>query len=557
MRDENTERSRRATRRGVRRRPLLGSLGALGVAGALGPGVGAGATTAQESDDTDGDWEAAADERIREHRTADLEVRVVDGDGAELDGAEVDVEMREHEYDFGAMIHAEFLTRGTEWGGPMEAPDGTAFDEDDQREYRETVEDLFNLVVLENMHKWNQWEGNREIADEAVEWAVERDMDVRGHVALWGNVGAWAIPADVVEAMGIEWEAGGATDPDHDPEYVVERANEHIEELISHYGDDVKEWEIKNEVLHETAMIEAVDGEDVDPATAEILGDWYEHAEDVADEYGVDIAVNDYNTLAGPHEETREDYERQIDYLVNDRGIDLDGIGFQCHFAVDETLEPDEILAGLDRYAGYGAGFRATEFDVFQGDWEDPEAQGEYLHTFLKTFFSHPETEAFLVWGHWDGVHWAPDFDGSEPDGVLFDRGWNPKPAYDYYTDLVFDEWWTEESGETDGGTYETTGFKGEYEITARRDGIEATTAATLSDGGETVELVLEEAPDETDEAAGDGEDDSAEGSSGDGSGETDGGDSVPGFGVGSTLVGLSGLAGYALRNRDGEDGDA
>ncbi|GAB3670097.1 hypothetical protein GCM10028856_19360 [Halopiger thermotolerans] len=544
----------------------------MGVAGGLGSGIGAGARSARPAQD--GDWEAAAEERIEEHRTADLEVTVTDADGNAIDGAEVEVAMQAHAYDFGTMIHAEFLTEGTEWGSPLEAPDGTEFGEDDQQEYRRTVDELFNTVVLENLHKWNQWENenNREIADTAVDWAVERDMTVRGHVCLWGNVGAWAIPADVVEAMGVKWEAGGATDPDRDPEYVVDRSMEHIEAIISHYGDDVAEWEVKNEVLHATAMIEAVEGEDVDPATAEIVGDWYERAEEVAAEYGVDIAVNDYNALEGGYDETQARYERQIEYLVDERGVDLDGIGFQCHFADDERLAPDEILEDLERYEGYGAGFRATEFDTFQGDWEDPEAQGEYLYQFLKTWFSHPDTESFLVWGHWDGVHWAPDFDGSEPDGVLFDTDWNPKPAYDYYTNLVFDEWWTEETGETDSGVYETRAFKGEYEVTARYDGVETTTTATVSDDGTTVELALEGASSDGgsnngdagdgDSSDGGGDADGNEGSE-DGAGESDGGDadgesadgdSVPGLGVASGLAGLSGLAGYALLRGDEEE---
>ncbi|OVE84691.1 endo-1,4-beta-xylanase [Natronolimnobius baerhuensis] len=542
----------------IRRRPVLGSVGAAGVASALGLSVGTGNVLAATQD---GDWEAAAEERIEEHRTADLEVTVTDADGAELDGAEVNVEMQEHAYDFGTMIHAEFLTEGTEWGGPMTAPDGSEYGEDDQEQYAETVEDLFNMVVLENLHKWGQWEDNQEIADNAVDWAVDREMDIRGHVGLWGNIDAHAIPADVVEAMGVEWEAGGAENPEHDPEYIVERSMDHIEDIISHYGDDITEWEIKNEVLHEPEMIRAVEGdgvddESVDHLEAEILGDWYEKGQEVADEYDVDIAVNDYNTLEGGYQDEQDEYERQIDYLVNERDIDLDGIGFQTHFAAGETLEPDEIIDNLEQFEDYGAGFRATEFDTFQEwdeEWEGPEEQGEYLHTFLKTWFSHPNTDSFLIWGHWDGVHWGPDM-GFDPDGVLFDHDWNPKPAYDYYTDLVFDDWWTEEVGETDGGTYATTGFKGEYEITASYDGAEATTTATLSDGGDTVELEIDadgdgsEPADDSVDEPGDSDDDTGA------SDADDDGDGIPGLGVVSSLAALSGLAGYALsRSADDE----
>ncbi|OVE84698.1 endo-1,4-beta-xylanase [Natronolimnobius baerhuensis] len=493
----------------LERRDYLRSVGIAGLLGGLGVGAGVpGTVGAQQAN-----WEDEADDRIEEYRAGDLEVDVVNPDGSPVDGATVEVTQQAHEYSFGTMIHAEFLIDQAEWGEEMHTPE-------DQVEYEETVEDLFNMVVLENLHKWNLWEDNIDIADAAVDWAVERDMDVRGHVALWGNIDGHAVPPRVVEAMGDPWASDWdeAGEPDYDPEYVVSEAMDHIEEIISHYGDDVAEWEVKNEVIHETAMIEAVEGENADPVEAEILGDWYEHAEDVANQYGVDIAVNDFNTLVGPYQDTRDDYERQIDYLVNDRGIDLDGIGFQCHFAANETLEPDAILDGLEQFEGYGAGFRASEFDTFQGNWSSPDEQGEYLYDFMKTWFSHPNTDAFLVWGHWDGVHWGPEYDGSDADAPLFDEDWNEKPGYDAYTDLVFDEWWTDESGTSDDGVYETTAFLGEHEITVSTDA-ESTTetvSVTDADGTRTVEITVE--------GDGNGDEDPGNGDNGD-NGDDDNGD--------------------------------
>lgn len=380
----------------------------------------------------DNEWEAAADERIADHRTADLEIEVVDEDGEPLDGVQVEIEMQSHEFIFGVEATGEFP---------------------DDQQYRETVEEYFNAVVVTNDHKWRFWEEDRSTGDFVVDWATERGLDVKGHVCLWGNYQAWSIPGDVVDAMGVAHESGDEG-PDHDSQHIYDRSMDHIEEIISYYGDDIIEWEIVNEVVHVPEMIRAVEGdgaddESVDHLTADVLGDWYEYAAVIADEYGVGIAVNDYNVLVGPYESSREDYETQIEYLVDERSVDLDGIGFQSRFADFETLTPDEIWEGLERFADFGAGLRSTEFTVSDSDGWTEEEQVEYVHTFLKMFFSHPDAEQLMAWD----------------TATFFEDDWSATPPANAYADLVFDEWWTDEEGETENGQFDTTAFLGDHDL--------------------------------------------------------------------------------------------
>lgn len=121
------------------RRPFLSAVGAcsgLGIASAL--GLSSVDSVRATQDDEETDWEAAADERIEEHRTADLEVRVVDRNGDPIDGADVDVTMTEHDYGFGTAVNAGTLIEESEPGD----------------EYREHIPELFNKAVMENQHKW-------------------------------------------------------------------------------------------------------------------------------------------------------------------------------------------------------------------------------------------------------------------------------------------------------------------------------------------------------------------------------------------------------------------
>ncbi|MFB6141472.1 MAG: endo-1,4-beta-xylanase [Halosimplex sp.] len=422
--------------------------------------------------DASGDWETAADRRIAEHRTSELTVEVTDADGESVDGAEVEVAMQEHEFGFGCAVNAPHLLDETSEGDP----------------YREHLTDLFNLAVLGNHHKWRFWEESRAIADGATEWILEQGLDLRGHVCLWANVSAWAVPPDVVKAMGRKWEANGVTDPELDPEHVRERTMEHVPEIIDYYGDDITEWEVVNELTHKPGFVEAVNGvpatedsslEDVDPVEAPILADWQAAAREAAPE-GMPLGINDYNTLAGPYESTRDAYERQIEFLAGSEA-GLDFVGLQSHFNEASSLTPGQTKAALDRYAEHDVRLRITEFDMADENWAE-EDKAVFFRRFLKTVFSHPAVDDFLVWGMTDPLHWRGD-------APFFAEGWEEKPSLAEYRGLAFDEWWTEESGTTEDGTYTTTGFHGEYEVSATVDGQTVTETVTLSEGGTAVEL--------------------------------------------------------------------
>ncbi|MFC6906633.1 endo-1,4-beta-xylanase [Halalkalicoccus tibetensis] len=463
MREENIDHSAGSDGdvSGLDRRLFLGMLGALGAGGSL-----SGVAGADDGGEPGDDWEAAADDRIHEHRTAELEVSIADGDGDAVE-TEVDVEMLEHEFTFGTAVDANRLQEEGE----------------DADRYREVVTELFNTAVLENHHKWRFWEDDQELADEATEWVLEEGLDIRGHAALWAAVDSWAVPPDVVSAMGVEWEDNDVTDPEFDPEHVEERSFEHLETIIEHYGEDMLHWDVVNEVIHEPEMIQAIDGEDVDPVEAPVLAEWYRTATEVAPE-AVDLDVNDYNTLAGPYEDTRDDYERQIEFLANEEGADLDGVGMQCHFSEAETLTPEQTMEGLDRYTGYGADLRITEFDMADEEWDEKE-KAEFFEGFLRTIFSHPDVEDFLMWGFWDDEHWLDD-------APLFFEDWEEKPSYDVYTDLVFGEWWTDESGTTADGSGSFEPFLGEHELTISFEDGEFRTELSITDSdGESVEVVV------------------------------------------------------------------
>ncbi|MFB6141473.1 MAG: endo-1,4-beta-xylanase [Halosimplex sp.] len=422
----------------------------------------------------------AVEERIAEHRTSELTVEVTDADGNPVDGAEVEVAMQDHAFGFGTAVNAGTLIE--------EASEGD--------NYREYIPELFNKAVLENGTKWAFWERDPELADAAVDWLLDRGLDVRGHVCIWGREGSGAIPSDVQTAI-----------ENRDAETIRSRSMDHIEEIITHYGEKMTEWGVVNEAMHAYQLQLGVYGDKIDqdqpwtgevvPWTSELLAEWYAEADAVreADDLDVGLGVNDFNQFA--YDYTDDRYETEIDH-INENGAQLDTVGLQGHVAArtgefdtnsnpDGRVPPSRVKAEIDQFADHGAAVKITEFDTYGGnDWANDAERAEVLRDYLRGAFSHPDVTDFLMWGFWDGRHWRDE-------APLFYDDWTEKPAYDVWTGLVFDEWWTEESGSTESdGTYAVTGFHGEYEVTAAVDGETVSDTATLPDGGATVELSAE-----------------------------------------------------------------
>ena len=418
----------------------------------------AGCTVAPSKQGSTTDWETAADRRIRRHRTSPLAVRVSDASGAAVDGASVHVEMRSHRFGFGTAVDAKRLVEGRP-GGP----------------YRRHLAELFNKAVLENRHKWAFWEtpADRRYAIRATNWLLDRDFEMRGHACVWQKFDQGAIPRDVERAVS-----------EGDGSHVARRAREHVDAIVGHYAgrSGFTEWDVANEPTVFHALTDVV-GDEEGPLAPELVT-WYERARRADD--GAQLFVNEYNILPGTDDGHRDTYERIVEFLLRN-GAPLGGIGLQAHHSsVADRRSSEQLLATLDRFASFGVPLQVSEYDNWGPRWTD-RTEAEYFHRFLKTAFSHPAVEGFLMWGFWNGAHWK----GNAP---LFREDWSKKPAYDRYVNLVLDEWWTDERGTTGAnGRYRTSAFLGDYRLTASKDGRSQTVRASVIDPSTptAVELTL------------------------------------------------------------------
>ena len=177
-----------------------------------------------------------------------------------------------------------------------------------------------------------------------------------------------------------------------------------------------------------------------------------------------------------------DDYERIIQYLI-EKGSPPDGIGIQGHMGA--SLDHTAAYAQLDRMADLIPRLKMTEFDV---NTQDDELQAQLLNDYMVLFFSHPAMEEVLMWGFWADAHWLGE------NGALYRSDWSEKPALAAYRDLVFDQWWTDEDGQTDGaGRCDVRGFLGDYEVTVEYEGLQITTPLRLEPGGTMFTLAVPE----------------------------------------------------------------
>jgi endo-1,4-beta-xylanase len=141
-----------------------------------------------------------------------------------------------------------------------------------------------------------------------------------------------------------------------------------------------------------------------------------------------------------------------------------------------------------ERFAPFGVPLHFTETTIVSGPrtdagWETtPEGeqkQADEVERFYTVLFSHPAVQAITWWDFADRNAWQ-----GAPAGFLR-KDLSPKPVYDRLMGLIKGEWWTQEEGTATGGRLTVRAFYGQYRITAKAGGREATVEFHLTKDGE------------------------------------------------------------------------
>ncbi len=405
-------------------------------------------------------WEADADNRIQQYRTTDIDVTVLDSSGNAVSNADVDVAMVEHEFGFGSAANAQYFIDQTSPGG----------------NYRRFLRDLFNKSQLENRNKWAPWENEWEDDDQqeaidTINWLIDRGLNIHGHTNIWQHTD-FSLPQRIVDELNKD---------NPDDQYLQDETRQRQRDFTSYWADTVgfTEFCVQNEPSHETAVTDEINEEDPQYQPTESLR-WFEEA---ASEAGhADLYTNDYNVI---NQDGNDNYKTFINHLV-DNDAPLDAIGMQGHhWGSRPEQDASTLLSILDEFHAIDEHpIQILEYDT--ADMNNDNHAGDYLYKFMKVIYSHPATVGFQMWGFYSGRHW-------QDQAPLFETDWTKKPGYYNYIDLLFNQWWTNTSGSTDGsGSYSTNAFLGTYQITARGNGERGAKYVTVRDPTHTRSITVQ-----------------------------------------------------------------
>ncbi len=308
----------------------------------------------------------------------------------------------------------------------------------------ELTETHFNAITPENITKWSlihpePGEYNFEPADRFVEFGEKNGMHMVGHTLVWHS----QVP---------DWVFKDKEGSFLDREALLERMRDHIHTVVGRYKGRIHAWDVVNEALND-------DGTMRETHWYNIIGkDYLIKAFEFAHEADPDaeLLYNDYS-LENPAK--RKGAVRLIKYL-QENGAPVTGIGTQGHWHIPHpSLE--EIDKTIAEFAALGIDVMVTELDIdvlpaawnYSGadismvagmeDGLDPYTDGlpddvqqeltERYREIFELFLKHRDVITRVsFWGVTDGDNWKNNFPvrGRTNHPLLFDRDWQPKPAF-------------------------------------------------------------------------------------------------------------------------------
>ena len=290
--------------------------------------------------------------------------------------------------------------------------------------YREVLAREFNCIVAENSMKLATLQPKRgeydfSLADGMMDFAALNRMKVRAVPLVWHD----ALPG---------W-AKGATFSRRE---ALDILREHIFTVMGRYRRRIFAWDVLNEGLNDKGPGLRKEGpwnHSIGPDYVDMIYHWAHEADPDAqlfyNEFGMD----------GMSEKAHRCYQ-WIKELLS-RGVPIHGIGLQFHVQVDHHPDKAEILRNIRRFNDLGLVVHITELDVWiPTDYTDKDLlkQAEIYRGIFETALAAENCPAVVCWGFTDSYSWVPGISRGKYDhALLFDRDYQPKPAYEALCSLL------------------------------------------------------------------------------------------------------------------------
>ena len=300
------------------------------------------------------------------------------------------------------------------------------FNDDIEPEFEEIHKTQFNVVVAENEMKFDATEPaenefNYTKGDKMVEYAQANGLRVRGHALAWhSQVAGW-----VSQKYG-----GNKTE-------LLRVLKNHIDSVVGHWKGKVAEWDVVNEAVNDDYNADwrstnSVWYEGIGPEFLDSAFVWAHAADPDAE-----LCYNDYSLEWGLREGSKASFVVEQVKRWKENGIPITCVGTQTHIEIAHETTPQNVRALAKALAELDVTLNITELDIGfpQGNADkltaaDYEKQGHIYRQFMDVFLEEPNMGEFVIWGLTDAHSWLDGQQG-KTQGLLYDKQYKPKPAYD------------------------------------------------------------------------------------------------------------------------------
>ncbi|MGL1888141.1 MAG: endo-1,4-beta-xylanase [Reichenbachiella sp.] len=289
-------------------------------------------------------------------------------------------------------------------------------------QYQTILSSEFDQITAEYEMKMNIMypsEGNYDYSkgDAIVDFAVDNGLEVHGHALVWHN----ATPSWVENFSGTDAEF----------EIMVE---DFVKTTVERYKGKVRSWDVVNEAFQDggssplrTSVFQQKMGDD-------FMAKCFQWAREADPD--LLLFYNDYNMI---YDATKLQSVLDMVDDFQDRGIPIDGVGFQMHISYNSPSK-SQMAAAAKKITDRGLLLHFAELDVRANPdnsmssltVQREEEQATKVREVVEVYNAIPEANKFAltIWGVKDNDSWLMDFWGHIDWPLLWDSNFELKKAH-------------------------------------------------------------------------------------------------------------------------------
>jgi endo-1,4-beta-xylanase len=329
-------------------------------------------------------------------------------------------------------------------------PIGTAINTTTVTTHAPLIKAHFNSMTPENEMKWDALEPSENSfsygnADTLVSFAMQNGMKIRGHTLVWYS-------------QNPSWVFSNGSGGMPTSDVLLARMKNHITKVMQHFAGKVYAWDVVNEAIMEDGSYrDGTLASDKKSLWYQIIGPTY-IAEAFKAAHAADpqakLFYNDYYDYIPTKQQA---IYNMVKGLLQ-QGIQVDGIGMQCHINIAPSTDPTNqgyyqdvghLEDAIKLYSSLGVAVQVTELDMslyipgitYTSDQYYTTAtftdalkyqQADRYAQFFQLFRNYRSViTGVTFWGVADDATWLSMFSSGRKDfPLLFDVNHNPKPAY-------------------------------------------------------------------------------------------------------------------------------